>query len=362
MMQLRTRAVLPPAKRYKTVALIQTETRAAEEQIRKQIGKAEWIGLPNSRPLSGRSHWHKADWEEYSAELGQTLVGISTHQAGPRLVRDMPRVLTDHIIVFLLPHRPAPTPWAHVRDYLTLRLVCQQWKKCTDRFVALNPGFGGFSMQSILETGVVCLFNCPSDCTGSADYYQKHHERVQWKHYMEDTEKNFEQDIQALCVRIPELVGTVELEYIAHTRFPHPATIRGPFVQQEAPCKLRNLVNEATFPQDPNARARLLAYLLYKYNVPVGVGKQFTQHFLRHSYGQPAMFAVLQAKTAAVLTQMRAKGLMDMCAWHLLDIVEKLAPQTNEVWDEVWVAQLKSIKMHYMENQALKSAGRAKCK
>jgi hypothetical protein len=159
----------------------------AEEQIQKRTGCVEVQKQPDER-------WRKRDWEGYAAYLEQTLAGIVKHQTGPGLVRDMPRVLCDRILGFLLPHRPSPTPWEHVQDYIMLGRVCKQWKACVDGVIATNPGLrsatdlnvADLSMRSILETGMVCMYNCPSDCADWAnDYYQKHQQRLEWKHLLE---------------------------------------------------------------------------------------------------------------------------------------------------------------------------------
>lgn len=337
----------PSTKRLrKTVKALQGETSAAEERIQQSIGKPEWIGLPKLRRITGRSKWKKSVWEDYQAELQRTLGGIVRHQAGPKMVKRTPRVLSDYTLTFLLPCRSDSVAREHVQEYLSIRLVCRQWHACVEKVISKLPVVEGYEIKQILEVGSICLNNCSIDCkpyrSSTRTYMAHHRRRLSWKHYMENQSvaENFDPAFRALQERLPNLAGRVELEYIAYNKFPHPSSIyKNEFLTCTPPCLLKDLANAATCPDLLHARERLLNHLMAKYAIPAHAGGNARASFGKWPHTKPVMYVVWEAKTLAVLNRMRKKRLRLVCTVNLRQLVCSRAPQTTKAWEEVWGEQ-----------------------
>jgi hypothetical protein len=196
-----------------------------------------------------------------------------------------------------------------------------------------------------LEVGMLCLHKCATNCALSitkVDEWQfKHSDMLLWKQHMETIafSDQFEEELNALRLRIPSIIGRVELEYLEHTRFPSPASVWKEHIEMRlSPQKksISGLANVVTCPVIQEARERLLWHQMELYNVSADAGKYWIAMYLEGAVFMPVMLFVWKTRSESMLKRMRATTLNDACLGQLCESIRFHYPQTTAGWEQVW--------------------------
>jgi hypothetical protein len=354
-------------KRRKTIKVLRSEATDAEANISRLIGDPECIGLPGLRPTAGRSQWRKGDWEQYATSLEQTLVGIAIHKTTRKggIMHRLPKELAYHTFDFLFPVESTSISHAVAQDYLSLRIVCKMWKGALEEILYREyDDDAGETLKDNIQTGVICLKSCPTDCSlklSALDWFGEHEEKMDWYWHLQwgNEHGEFDSELNALKVRIPRIAERTELDYLKITMYPSPETITEATIPKvNAPCVLGQLGNLVTNPVRRYARIRLLRVLMQKYEVPMYIKSELIYSYHAYVYGLPVMYVVWMEKIGHVLKLMKAMALVEECEECLRQTIMHVAPQTTSAWERVWDIRysilVKKVQRLRMERLAMK--------